>query len=38
VWLGRQKAAEQIFGSWEESFAYLFNFKAEVDSRGLEVL
>jgi hypothetical protein len=29
VWQGRQKAVEQIFGSWEES--YLFNFKAEVE-------
>ncbi|XP_040382680.1 probable leucine-rich repeat receptor-like protein kinase At1g35710 [Oryza brachyantha] len=31
VWQGRQKAADHIFGSWEESFAYLFNFKAEVE-------
>jgi hypothetical protein len=28
---GRQKALEKIFGSWDESFTYLFNFKAEVE-------
>ncbi|WVZ92106.1 hypothetical protein U9M48_038195 [Paspalum notatum var. saurae] len=33
VWAGRQKAAEHIFGTWEESFAYLYNFKAEVELR-----
>ena len=33
VWLGRQKAAEHIFGTWEESFGYLFNFKAEIELR-----
>ncbi len=27
----RHNALEKIFGSWEESFAYLFNFKAEVE-------
>ena len=31
VWSGRQIAAEKIFGTWEESFALLFNFKAEVE-------
>jgi len=34
VWLGRQKAAEHIFGTWEESFGYLFNFKAEVEKKN----
>jgi hypothetical protein len=33
VWLGRQKAAEHIFGTWEESFGYLYNFKAEVEHK-----
>jgi hypothetical protein len=33
VWLGRQKATEYIFGTWEESFGYLFNFKAEVEEK-----
>jgi len=31
VWAGRQIAAEKIFGTWEENFALLFNFKAEVE-------
>ena len=31
MWSGRQIAAEKIFGTWEESFALLFNFKAEVE-------
>lgn len=31
VWLGRQKSVEHIFGTWEESFGYLFNFMAEVE-------
>ena len=38
VWNGRQKAAGHIFGIWEESFGYLFNFKAEVEKKWLEVL
>lgn len=33
VHLGREKAEEQIFGTWEESFGYLFNFKAEIELR-----
>ncbi|WVZ73413.1 hypothetical protein U9M48_021722 [Paspalum notatum var. saurae] len=33
VWMGRQIAAEKIFGTWEESFGYLFRFKAEVEMR-----
>ncbi|CAO2190652.1 unnamed protein product, partial [Urochloa humidicola] len=31
VWAGKQLAAEKVFGTWEESFALLFNFKAEVE-------
>lgn len=27
------KADEHIFGTWEESFCYLFNFKAEAELR-----
>jgi hypothetical protein len=34
IWLGRQKAAEHIFGTWEESFGYLYNFKAEVEQKN----
>ncbi|CAO2204399.1 unnamed protein product [Urochloa humidicola] len=33
VWLGAQKALEHIFGTWEESFAYLYNFQAEVKEK-----
>jgi hypothetical protein len=33
VWLGRQKAAEELYGTWEESLAYLYNFKAEVEQK-----
>ena len=31
VWAGLQKAKEQVFGKWEESFGNLVNFKAEVE-------
>ncbi|XP_066162703.1 uncharacterized protein [Oryza sativa Japonica Group] len=31
VYAGMQKSIEQIFGTWEESFAFLFNFKAEIE-------
>jgi len=31
VLAGRQIAAEKIFGTWEENFALLFNFMAEVE-------
>ncbi|WVZ82023.1 hypothetical protein U9M48_029339 [Paspalum notatum var. saurae] len=33
VWAGREIAAEKIYGTWEESFGLLFNFKAEVELR-----
>jgi hypothetical protein len=33
VWLGRQKAAEELYGTWEESFAYVYNFMAEVEQK-----
>jgi len=33
VWNGRQLAAEKKFSTWEESFGYLFRFKAEVEAR-----
>jgi hypothetical protein len=33
MWLGRQKAAEELCGTWKESFAYLYNFKAEVEQK-----
>ena len=31
VYRGKVMAKEKICGTWEESFAYLFNFKAEVE-------
>ena len=33
VHLGKDVAEQQIFGTWEESFGYLFNFKAEIELR-----
>ena len=33
VHLGKDKVEQQIFGTWEESFGYLFNFKAEIEFR-----
>jgi hypothetical protein len=33
VHLGREKAREKLFGTWEDSFGYLFNFKAEIELR-----
>jgi len=34
AWYGRQRAAAQLFGSWEESFDWLYRFKAEVELRS----
>ena len=31
--LGKDVAEQQIFGTWKESFGYLFNFKAEIELR-----
>jgi hypothetical protein len=31
VWSSRLIAAKKIYGTWEESFGCLFNFKAEVE-------
>ena len=30
VWKGRERAKDEIYGSWGSSFRYLFNFKAEM--------
>ena len=30
VWKGRQIAMKELFGSWEESFQMLYNWRAEV--------
>ena len=34
AWYGRQRAAAKLFGSWEESFDWLYRFKAEVELRS----
>ena len=34
VWNGRQKALTKFYGSWEESFQQLFNWKEEVMKRS----
>ena len=31
--MGRQKACELIFGSWDDSFEMLYRFKAEIKLR-----
>ena len=33
VWYGMQKACEHIYGTWEQSFEYLYRFKAEVETK-----
>ena len=35
VWKGKQKAATGLYGSWEESFRMLYNYKAEIELRSL---
>uniref|UniRef100_A0A453EDQ5 SWIM-type domain-containing protein n=1 Tax=Aegilops tauschii subsp. strangulata TaxID=200361 RepID=A0A453EDQ5_AEGTS len=34
VWKGKQKAATGLYGSWEESFRMLYNYKAEIELRS----
>jgi hypothetical protein len=34
VWKGKQKAATSLYGSWEESFRMLYNYKSEVELRS----
>ncbi|WVZ98256.1 hypothetical protein U9M48_043721 [Paspalum notatum var. saurae] len=34
VWYGKEKAAEKLFGKWDESYDYLYRFKAEVELRS----
>jgi len=35
VWRGKQRALEEVYGKWEESFELLFRWKAEVMKRCL---
>jgi len=34
VWKGRQIALEELFGSWQQNFEMLFNWRAEVLQRS----
>jgi len=34
-WYGRQRAADKLFGKWDNSFDWLFIFKAEKELRSL---
>ena len=34
-WYGRQRAADKLFGKWDDSFDWLFRFKAEIELRSL---
>ena len=34
VWKGKQKEATSLYGSWEESFRMLYNYKAEIEMRS----
>jgi hypothetical protein len=38
VWKGKQKAATSLYGSWEESFRMLHNYKAEIELRSPGIL
>src|SRR6266508_1384781 len=33
VWKGKEKAIDAVFGTWGNSFQFLFNFKAEMEKR-----
>ena len=33
VWDGKEKALDDILGSWEDSFDHAFSFKAELESK-----
>ena len=34
VFYGRQRAANKLFGKWDDSFDWLYRFKAEVEMRS----
>jgi ribosomal protein L44E len=33
VWKGKEKALDEVFGTWGNSFQFLFNFKEEMEKR-----
>ncbi|RLN16694.1 hypothetical protein C2845_PM02G27510 [Panicum miliaceum] len=34
VWYGRQRAADKLFGKWDDSFDWLYRFKTEIELRA----
>lgn len=34
VWYGRQRAADKLFGKWDDSYDRLYRFKAEIELRS----
>jgi hypothetical protein len=34
VWYGRQRATDKLFGKWDDSYEWLYRFKAEVELRA----
>ena len=34
VWYGRQRASDILFGKWDDSYDWLYRFKAEVELRS----
>ena len=34
IWKGRKMAMQELFGTWEQSFQILFNWRAEVLQRS----
>ena len=34
VYNGRQRAADTLFGKWDDSFDWLYRFKAEIEMRS----
>ncbi|CAN6334335.1 unnamed protein product [Urochloa humidicola] len=34
VWYGRQRAANKLFGKWDDAFDWLYRFKAEIELRS----
>ena len=33
-WYGRQRAVDKLFGKWDDSFDWLFRFKAKIELRS----
>jgi hypothetical protein len=37
VWKGKEKALDELYGSWEESFQLLYNWRAEVTNQQMQI-